>query len=118
MEPITKSWIVDAILCVPKDGTDDCEVKGVAWKIVGTDIQNRSIVGGYGTIPVPVTSDSPYTPYNQLTKDKVTTWIKQYLGEQQVKFVEDNVDKEFAALIKPDTVIKSVPWPVLSPNTF
>lgn len=110
MEPITKTWIIDAMLCVPKEGTDDYEVNAVAWKIVGTDTQNRSMVGAYGTVPVLYTPESPYTPYNQLTKDQVITWVKKYLNEKTVEIIEDIVDKQFAGLIKPNTVVKSVPW--------
>ena len=108
MEQITKTWVIDNMTCLSK--VDDCEVRDIGWKVIGTDTHNRSIVGGYGSIHVSYNPSTPYTPYDQLTQDQVITWIKNKLGEQQVKVIEDNVDLAFGVLTEPTILVKPLPW--------
>ena len=108
MEQITKTWVIDNMTCIPTP--DDCEVRDIGWKVIGTDTHNRSIVGGYGSIRVSYTPGPPYIPYNQLTQDQVINWVKNKLGEQQVKVIEDNVDLSFGVLTEPDTAVRPLPW--------
>ena len=109
MEIITKSWSIERMTCVPIDNSSDYVVNDIAWKLVGIDTLNHSIVGGYGIINAPFIPSAPFTPYTQLTQDQVINWVKDRLGEEHVQFMEDNVDKQFVAT-RPDTLTLTLPW--------
>ena len=67
----------------------------------------------FGIAAFEVEPDKPdYTPYEDLTLDKVVAWTQAALGEEQVASYEKSVAGQIEAQINPTIVTPPLPWAV------
>lgn len=63
-----------------------------------------------GSITIPYTAGSPYTPYSQLTQNQVIGWVQSALGPEGVAQVEAACNIGIESQISPPVVNPPLPW--------
>ena len=63
-----------------------------------------------GSQLVQYTAGSPFTPYDQLTEEKVIGWVQTGLGAEGVAAAELQVQNAIDNLINPPVVYLPLPW--------
>lgn len=102
------NWNVVAMDCYPDvDGEKDV-VFTVHYTLTGIDAEFTGSV--YGSVGVSLDAESPFTPYDQLTLEQVTGWVKDALGEETVAATESNVAQQIADQKNPPVVRPPLPW--------
>lgn len=101
-------WNVVQMDCYPEiDGEKDV-VFVCHWTLTASEDGYSSSI--YGSVNVSLDSESPFTPYDQLTEDQVIGWVKDALGQQQVNACEATVEKQLADQKNPPVVTPPLPW--------
>ena len=107
---ITNTWaIVQMDAHSEYEGKPDV-VSTVHWTLNGTD---GTYVGSvYGSVGVNLSTSGAFTPYADLTKAQVVSWVQDALGDDQVAAYEANVAQQIADQINPPVVVSPLPWSV------
>ena len=101
---ITNTWAIVQLDCQP-----DEYVVTAHWALTATDGTYTGSV--YGTASFEVDPDKPnYTPYADLTLDKVIAWTQAAIGEEQVASYEKTVADQIQAQTTPTSVTPKLPW--------
>ena len=102
---MTVTWSVNAMDCNPTAQGQADVVFNVHWTCSGTqDTYSASI---NNTCPVEFAGGT-YTPFEQLTKEQVLTWI--WSNGVDKATVEAAVEQRIQEQINPPVVTKHVPW--------
>lgn len=83
-------------------------VFNVHWTLAGIDQTYQGYA--YGSQAVTVSSEEPFTPYDQLTEAQVIGWVKDAMGDEQVASYEANIAKQIEDQINPPVVTPPLPW--------
>jgi len=103
----TYTWDIAQLQCYPSHGEKANVVVAIHWVLTGTDgVNSASRQGASG---VSFDSDAQFTPYENLTKDELISWVETSLGEEGVQEIKDGVDSDLAQLASQPTFI-SLPW--------
>lgn len=103
---ITNTWSVVQMNCYPEyDGEQDV-VFTVHWTLVGTDGEYTGSV--YGSVGVTLSSETPFTPYAELTQEQVLGWVWSSGVDKEAS--EAAVAQQIANQINPPVVSPPLPW--------
>ena len=80
----------------------------VYWQTAGVDGQYTAYYDG--NTELTYQSGTPFTPYDQLTKDQVVGWVKASLGTGGVSAVEANIQTQLDGMTNPPVVLLPLPW--------
>jgi hypothetical protein len=106
---ITYAWTFPALDTTPSaDGLTNV-VTVVHWTMVADDGAGHTS-SAYGTCSVPYDPSEPFTPFQYLTKEEVTSWVVAQLGEEQVANIEASLATSIANQITPPVVQLPPPW--------
>jgi hypothetical protein len=105
---ITYNWSFPTLTANPtrEDKTD--VINTVHWILEGTSNNVSATV--YGAVGIAYESDSIFTAYNQLTKNQITEWVENALGEDQINNYRDNISKQIEEKINPINVNLVPSW--------
>lgn len=106
----TYEWEFPAFDAYPTEAGETDVVYTVHYTYTATDGEHVGSV--YGTVGVTYEAGSPFTPFNQLTKEQVTGWVTEALGEETVAAMKTNVDDQIENQINPKSVTLTPPWAV------
>jgi hypothetical protein len=102
----TFTWTVSQLDCYPQYDNQTDVVFVVHWTCSGTDgTYNGSV---YSTCGVTYKADTPYTPYDQLTKNQVLGWI--WSSGVDKASAEAAVQAQIDNQINPPVVSPQLPW--------
>lgn len=105
---ISYEWKIEQMEAYPeKDGFSDV-VFTVHWRVNAAD-GNYSATS-YGSVGVQLDTTQNFTPYNQLTKEQVVSWVKDALGTEQVTQIESGLEGQIENLKNPPVVRPELPW--------
>jgi hypothetical protein len=76
--------------------------------VVNLEDQGES-AGAYGSVGFNDPDPTNFTPYDQLTKEQVVSWVKGALGEEQVASVEESLANQIEKKLNP-TDASGIPW--------
>lgn len=103
---ITYNWDISQLDCAPQeDGLTDVVVVA-HYQCTGTDGEHSARV--YGTCSFTLSTGENFTPYDQLTKEKVLGWIWNSGVDKEA--TEVNIDTQIYNLINPPIVVLPLPW--------
>jgi hypothetical protein len=102
----TFTWTVSQLDCYPQYDNQTDVVFTVHWQLTGTDGTHTGSV--YSTCGVTYKADTPFTPYDQLTKNQVLGWI--WAGGVDKDSAETAVQAEIDNKINPPVVSPQLPW--------
>ena len=101
----TYTWDIPAVDCRPTEGDLSTVVYNVHWRYNGADSsENTCTVIGTQTVGAPDPDD--FTPFADLTKDIVVSWIEP---EMNIVELKANLDAQIAEKENPTT--ETLPLP-------
>lgn len=118
---ITYDWIIERIEVIPELDGKTQVVSSVHWRLNGSepdeagrlDDKERPLVFKatvYDSLGVPFEPDYPFTPYDQLTKEQVVSWVQNILGPDQVAEYEAIIVATIQKQKTPDITAPPIPW--------
>jgi hypothetical protein len=102
----TFTWTVSQLDCYPQYDNQTDVVFTVHWQLIGTDGTHTGSV--YSTCGVTYKADTPYTPYDQLTKNQVLGWI--WANGVDKNSAEAAVQAQIDNQINPPVISPQLPW--------
>ena len=102
----TFTWTVSQLDCYPQYDNQTDVVFTVHWTCSGTDGTHTGSV--YSTCGVTYKADTPYTPYDQLTKNQVLGWI--WANGVDKASAEAAVQTQIDNQINPPITSPKLPW--------
>jgi hypothetical protein len=82
-------------------------VVAIHWILIGTD--NINTVSQQGVIGLSLNPDIEFTPYQDLTKNKIISWVQESLGSDGVQEAINGIDNDLAQLAS-QPVFNPLPW--------
>lgn len=83
----------------------------VHWILTGkNDLVPATEASVYGAQVVTYEAGNPFTPYENLTQDQVTSWVVSSLGDDRVAALQANIDQQISSIINPPTKTLTPPW--------
>jgi len=104
----TKTWSIEQMQCFPSIDGKQNVVYVFNWLLTATG--NGNTVHIYNTANLEYTSGSPYTEYADLTPEQVLGWVKDALGNEQVRAYEVEADELLAKKAAPQLATPGLPW--------
>ena len=104
----TYKWVISQLECYPQHEGHNDVVFTVNWRRQATDgLHNADI---YGSQPVTLDAEAPFTPYADLTFDQVVGWLESALGAETLAAQIVMLDQQIANQINPPVVSPPLPW--------
>lgn len=104
----TYDWIIEQLEAYPeKEGHTDV-VFSIHWRVNAND--GGYAATNYGSVAVTLDKTSVFTPYENLTKEQVVSWVKSALGAQQVVDIEAGLAGQIEDLKNPPVIRPGLPW--------
>ena len=101
------TWTISNMDRVIKlDGKDDV-VTTIHWRANDTDSDGNS-GSSYGSVPVKLGSSS-FVEYTDITEATAIQWVKDQIGSDEVKLIEENIASQISAKATPTTA-SGVSW--------
>ena len=101
-------WNITQLDCYPMvDGKQDV-VFTAHWNLTATGEEYTGYI--YGSVGLTLDPEAPYTPYADLTKEQVISWVKDALGEETVAASEANVLQQIEDKKNPKVTSPALPW--------
>ena len=106
---MTNIWTIDQLSCYPKVDNKIDVVFSVAWRVNGTDGAFSATI--YGTQSIALcTEESLFTPYSNLTKAQVISWVQDAMGAEQVESINTSIKQQIDDQVNPPVVNPFLPW--------
>ncbi len=104
----TYTWLIDSLECIPSANGKSNVVCNVHWRLNATDDKNTA--GTYGVQHLMHKPTSPFTNYDNLTKDTVIGWVQDAMGTDAVTALQESLDKQLENLANPPIISPKLPW--------
>ena len=103
---ITYDWNCKTVDVHPQEEGETNVVYNVHWILTGTegDYSANSI----GTQIVTVDPETPFIPFEDLTNEIVTIWVKEAMGSDQVQVISDSIASQIAELENPTSITMTI----------
>ena len=102
----TYTCIIEAMDCYPQAEGQTDVVFNCHWRCNGTDGTYNATI--YSTCAVTYKAGSPYTPYSDLTQDKVLQWI--WAAGVDKDATQAAIDQQIANQVNPPVIQPNLPW--------
>ena len=79
MENTNYKWVISATPCKSKEGVLENVVSKIHWRLEASN--ENHIAETYGVVSLPEPTGTDFTPYEQLTKDQVVSWVVSILSK-------------------------------------
>ena len=106
---LTYNWLFPTLTAYPTQGEHTNVVFTVHWRLQGIDEEGR-IAEVYGATPCTYVEGTPFTPFEELTKEIVTGWVEGTLGEETIAAYKNSIMNQIQEQITPSQVNLSPPW--------
>lgn len=104
----TYTWVIEAMDCAPQLYGHTDVVVAVHWRKNATDGTYNATT--HGIVGVTYTPHSPFTPYADLTQQKVIGWIEEAIGIEKFSQIIARLDQQIADQVNPPVVTLPLPW--------
>lgn len=105
----TYNWVISQLECYPQHEGHTDVVFTVHWRRQATD-GNGHTADTYGSQPVTLAPDAPFTPYADLTEAQVIGWLEDAFGPETLEAQKAALDKQIEDQINPPVVRPALPW--------
>ena len=103
---IIYDWNCKTVDVHPQEEGQTDVVYNVHWVVTGTDGDYSS--NAIGTQVVPLSEDSTFIPFEDLTNEIVVEWTKEAMGEETVESIEAGIASQIESLINPTSVTMTI----------
>lgn len=102
-------WIISAMECKVKEDNLSDVVILVHWRYNATSVveEKEYFAGTYGATSMPLPTGEDFTPYNDLTKEQVVSWLENTLD---IEAMQSNLNNQIDLLINPINVTLQPPF--------
>jgi hypothetical protein len=109
----TYEWNCKTVDVHPRENEESNVVYNVHWIVKGISEEldsegNPYTVSSIGTQAVPSNADGTFIPFEDLTNEIVTEWVKESMGEETVSELEISIDDQISSLINPTSVTMTI----------
>ena len=105
---INYTWNCKTVDVYPVNEGNSDVVYNVHYRVVGEDSETAVIGEIIGTQILDVSDIADFTPFEDLTNDQVTNWVKAAMGTEQVTQIENNIASQIAELENPTSVTMTI----------
>ena len=103
---INYQWTISALDCKVKEEDLNDVVYTVHWRYRGTD-ENGITAETYGAQSVGTPDPDDFTPYDEITKEQVVSWLE---ASMDVDAMDVNLANQINLIINPVDVTLPLPW--------
>ena len=109
----TYEWNCKTVDVHPQENEESNVVYNVHWIVKGVSEELDSEGDPYtassiGTQIVPSDADGTFIPFEDLTNEIVTGWVKESMGEETVTELEISINAQINSLINPTSVTMTI----------
>lgn len=83
-------------------------ITSVHWRLVATRDNLQESV--YGTAGLPAPDAADFTPFEQLDKNSVLSWVIAAIGEDHVASMKESLESQLERRLNPVEVSMTPPW--------
>ena len=110
---ITYDWNCRTVDAYPSVGELTDVVYNVHWRVTGISEELDSHENPYqatniGTQTLNTEDITDFIPFDKLTNDQVTEWVKLAMGEEVVSRVEESIKNQIDNLIRPKSITLTI----------
>jgi hypothetical protein len=110
---ITYEWNCKTVDVHPQENEESNVVYNAHWIVKGISEEldsegNPYTVSNIGTQAVPFDADGTFIPFEDLTNEIVTEWVKESMGKETVSELEISIDAQINSLINPTSVTMTI----------
>ena len=107
------NWNCKTVDVHPSEADYTDVVYNVHWIVTGVsdvlDSQgNPYQATSIGTQPVPLSPESEFIPFDQLTNETVVSWTKEAIGAEQVAAIEQSITNQIEQEINPTSLTMTI----------
>lgn len=106
---ITYIWHFSDLMVKPKEGNLENVLYMVQWRLKGID-ENGITGEQFGSCSLPDPNPDSFTPYNQLTKPQVETFVETSIGYIVIQSLKKSIQEQIEAQVNPPFVRMDAPW--------
>lgn len=105
----TKSWVISAMEVKNQEGDLQNVVFVVHYRRQATEVDGDKtyFAETYSTVSLPAPEANKFTPYNELTKEIVESWLNEVLP---VADIDASLDKQIEDKKHPQISTPPLPW--------
>jgi hypothetical protein len=100
----TYDWNCKTVDVYPVNEGNNNVVYNVHYRVVGEDSETAVLGDSIGTQVLDVSDITDFTPFEDLTNDQITNWVKTTLGAEKVTQIEDSIASQIAEKENPTSV--------------
>jgi hypothetical protein len=109
----TYEWNCKTVDVHPQENEESNVVYNVHWIVKGVSEEldsegNPYTASNIGTQVVPLDADGTFIPFEDLTNEIVTGWVKESMGEETVTELEISINAQINSLINPTSVTMTI----------
>ena len=101
---ITYDWNCKTVDVYPVNEGNNNVVYNVHYRVVGEDSETAVLGDFIGTQVLDVSDITDFTPFEDLTNDQITNWVKTTLGAEKVTQIEDSIASQIGEKENPTSV--------------
>jgi len=106
-------WDCNTVDVYPQENEESNVVYNVHWVLTGTSSQTDAGGDFYtarsaGSQQVPLSAENEFIPFEDLTNEIVTGWVKESMGEETVTELESGIDSQINDLINPTSITMTI----------
>ena len=110
---ITYDWNCRTVEARPLEEGKTDVIYNVHWIVKGVSDKIDSEGNPYsatdiGTQIVTWNPEGTFIPFEDLTNEIVTNWTKSAMGQEELDYIEENIESEINSMIKPTSVILTI----------
>jgi hypothetical protein len=105
---INYTWTINPLEAYPTAEGETDVVFVAHWQLHA--ITGSYVASSIGTQSLTYTAGTPFTPFNELTLEQVTGWVKNAMGEGRVAELKAGLATQIENQINPPTVTLTSPW--------
>lgn len=103
---MTTTWNINKMICKISEGSLTNIVESIYWECKKSDGINEVSESGFCTLAQP--NENSFTPYDQLTKAQVISWVETTLGTDRLTAIDSRLSSRLIA--KASTVVLNPPF--------
>ncbi len=108
----TYKWDCSNVDVHPSENEQVDVVYNVHWRCLGVSdviVNDEPLTSQvYGSIRLPFDEESDFTPFDELTNETITEWVKSTMGEASVQEIYNTLDRYIQDKANPTSVNKTI----------
>jgi beta-glucanase (GH16 family) len=102
----TYNWTISALDCKVDENNLKDVIQTIHWRYRATN-ENDITAETYGAQVVGSPNPEDFTPYNEITKEQIVSWLEASMDVEEMK---DNLDNQINLIINPVNVVLPPPF--------